>query len=100
MPDKETLTSADVATVNAADLITRPTRAERLHGLLLKALPNQSERIKAGAWGPSGAPYVFSTLPGGRQRLVIENPETGDRIGVTGSSRDELLDALEAKLGK
>ncbi len=74
------------------------TRAERLNELLVKALPNQAEQVKTGEWGKDGAPYRFSTLDDGRQRLQIENRETGETIGVVGTTRDELLDALTARL--
>ncbi len=76
----------------------KTTNAERLNGLLTKALPSQAEQIKTGEWGKQGAPYRFSTLEDGRQRLQIENRETGETIGVVGTTRDELLDALEARL--
>lgn len=75
------------------------TNAERLARLLKVYVPELSKWVDAGEWGPAGCPYVFKTLADGRQQLLIENRSTGDRIGVVGKSRSELLDALEAKLG-
>lgn len=74
------------------------TRAERLKELLLKALPHATEQIESGEWGKDGAPYFFRSLDDGRQQLVVENRETGDRIGVVGADRDELLNKLEERL--
>jgi hypothetical protein len=96
MSDKQTITAADVGTL---DLTPRKeTRAERLARLLTKALPNDAQRIASGEWGTDGPPYVFDTTREGKQRLLVENRETGERIGVVGTTRDELLDALDARL--
>jgi hypothetical protein len=94
--EKQTITTADVGTVDLAP--RKETRAERLARLLTKALPGDAARIASGQWGQGGPPYEFHTLPGGGQRLLVENRETGERLGVVGTTRDELLDALEARL--
>lgn len=96
MSEKETITANDVGTI---DLTPRKeTRAERLARLLAKALPHDADRIASGEWGQVGPPYQFDTTREGKQRLLVENAETGERIGVVGATRDELLDALEARL--
>ena len=74
------------------------TRAERLNALLKKALSGADPaKIDAGDWGAK-CPYTFTTNADGSERLVVENYETGDRIGVVGANRDELLDKLDARL--
>jgi hypothetical protein len=96
MSEKQTITTADVGTLDLSP--RKETRAERLARLLTKALPKDAARIASGSWGPSGPPYVFDTTREGKERLLVENAETGERIGVVGATRDELLDALEARL--
>lgn len=77
----------------------KKNRVERLFALIEKFNPEVSvETLEKGEWGKEGPPYFFDNLPDGRQRLRIVNRETGDQIGVVGSSRDELLDKLEARL--
>lgn len=71
--------------------------ADRLKRLLKLALPDHAETIDAGEWGKQGAPYVFDTV-GEQQRLRIEDPLTGDRMGFVGKTRIELLDQLEARV--
>lgn len=74
------------------------TRAERFNRLLKKALPNDVDRIDSGNWGPKGCPYVFNTRADGTQRLSITDEDSGDVVSAMGKTRDEVLDALEAKL--
>lgn len=76
------------------------TRAARLQRLLLALLPHDAERIKSGTWGKPGPPYQFKTMADGRQRLLVEDPETETRFGFVGKTRDELLDQLEAHVKK
>lgn len=94
--------AGDVATVSAETLVgkAKATRAERLNGLLLKFLPHRAKEIASGAWGKDGAPYEFTSNDDGTQRLTIEDKVTGDRIGVIGKDRDDVLDKLDARLSK
>lgn len=96
MSEKQTITAADVGPLDLSP--RKETRAERLARLLTKALPHDAERIASGEWGPTGPPYQFDTTREGKQRLLVENAETGERIGVVGATRDELLDALDDRL--
>lgn len=84
------------------------TRADRLKSLLLKALPDQKDKIESGEWGPDEVneagekvpqcPYSFRTLNDGRRQLTIKNKDTGDVIGVTGATHEELFNKMEARL--
>lgn len=74
--------------------VENETNADRLNRLVGKIAPS----VKVGEWGPNGAPYTFTTLEDGRQKLVVEDPETGDRIGVVGKDRNDLLNQLEERV--
>lgn len=88
-------------TVSSKDVVaTKETRADRLNRLIAKMLPGQTEAIKTGTWGKDGAPYRFSTLPDGRQKLVVTDPETESSKGFIGTDRDDLLNQFEAWLPK
>jgi hypothetical protein len=73
----------------------KESRAERLDRLVRTIVPGLKDKE---GWGPGKAPYAFSTLEDGRQKLTVEDPESGERIGVVGNSRDELLDKLEERV--
>lgn len=70
------------------------TNADKLNRLVRKIVPSAPE----GGWGPGGAPYAFTDLSDGRQRLTVEDPETGERIGVVGKDRNDLINQLEERV--
>ena len=67
--------------------------------LLAQCLAHVTGAPATGAWGAAGAPYQFETLADGRRRLVISNPETGDRVGAVGATNVAAIAAMATKLG-
>lgn len=94
--EKVTITPGDVGVLDVTP--RKATHADRLAAVLLKALPHLKEQIESGEWGPKGAPYFFRTLGDGRMGLVIKNAETEEQIGVVGTSREDLISQMEARL--
>lgn len=47
----------------------------------------------------AGARYEIFSLAGTRRRVVVTDPETGDRVGAIGDTLDEAIATLTAKVG-
>lgn len=69
-----------------------------LAALVAQVCPSLAKQATSGQWGPNGAPYTFQRLGPDRVRLTIENPETGDRVGVIGTSNRDAIAQMVARL--
>lgn len=78
------------------------TRADRLNALVARYAGAVHRTTKAATDDKPAqgrANYESLVLSDGRRRVVLEHPDTGDRMGVVGKDWDDCLAQLEAKLG-